>query len=233
MTQIPISTDTGRTDRATELSIRQQNINKSLTAQNNFLHQLNPDVYDLGAIQEPYLDHCHNSHASHHWYTIYHKEHYVTPTKTRLLMLVNKHLATDTWSQVGCGLSDITAVQLQMERGRVLIINTYNEGGQQQGLTGATQTMKARSRDTNVATHAQHMIWLGDFNLHHPMWDKARNAHLFTRENLEKSQSLIDAVTELDLQMVLPKDTPMLRALSSGNYTRPDNVFISSLLTNC
>ena len=30
--------------------------------------------------------------------------------------------------------------------------------------------------------------------------------------------------------MVLPKDVPMLHMLTSGNYTRPDNMFISSSL---
>jgi len=76
------------------------------------------------------------------------------------------------------------------------------------------------------------MIWSGYFNLHHPMWDQGRNSHLFTRENLDKSQLLIDTITEFNLQMVLPKDVPMLHMLTSGNYTRPDNMFISSSLTD-
>jgi len=52
--------------------------------------------------------------------------------------------------------------------------------------------------------------------------------HLFMRSNLEKSQALIDVLAECDLQMALPKDTPTLQALSTRNFTRPDNVFISS-----
>jgi len=36
----------------------------------------------------------------------------------------------------------------------------------------------------------------------------------FTRENLEKSQFLIDAISEFDLQMALPKDIPCFCALS-------------------
>ena len=54
--------------------------------------------------------------------------------------------------------------------------------------------------------------------------------HFFTRENLDRSQPLIDAIAEFDLQMVLPKDVPTLCTLASGNYTRPDNIFISSSL---
>jgi len=76
------------------------------------------------------------------------------------------------------------------------------------------------------------MIWIGNFNLHHPLLDEAQNAHLFTRANLEKAQYLIDVATDLNLQMALPKGIPLLCALSTSNYTRPDNDFISRLLAN-
>jgi len=49
-------------------------------------------------------------------------------------------------------------------------------------------------------------------------------------DNLEKSQVLIDALAEFNLQMVLPKDVPTLQALATGNHTRLDNIFISSKL---
>src|SRR5882724_2490343 len=71
---------------------------------------------------------------------------------------------------------------------------------------------------------APHLGWLGDFNLHHPMWYEGWNVQLFTRGNLDKSQYLIDALAELKLQMILPKDTPMSQALSSGNYRMLDNI---------
>jgi len=50
------------------------------------------------------------------------------------------------------------------------------------------------------------------------------------RSNLEKSQVLIDTLSEFDLQMALPKDIPTLQALLTNNHTRTDNVFISSLI---
>src|SRR5882672_7572494 len=110
----PSTTPTAHTGRQTSLSIWQQNTNKSLIAQSDFLHYLDPSTYDLGAVQEPYLDHLHNSCASGHWYTIYPKEHYTHPTRTRSLLLINKCIASNTWSQVGFGSSDITAIWLQM-----------------------------------------------------------------------------------------------------------------------
>ena len=202
------------------LTICQHNVNKSLIVQSDFLHQLNPDIYDFTAIQEPYFDSNHNSRATHHWYTVYPKEHYVTPSQMRTIILVNKQLATDTWSQLDFGLPYVTAVVVSTGRGKVWLVNMYNDIGHQQGLQKAVQAFWKRVCVGNPVSHAEETIWLGDFNLHHPLLDKECNGHLFTRSNLEKSQILIDALAEFDLQMALPKDMPTLQALSTGNHTR-------------
>jgi len=44
-----------------QVKIRQQNVNKSLTAQSNLLHWLDPTEYYMATIQEPYLNHNHNA----------------------------------------------------------------------------------------------------------------------------------------------------------------------------
>src|SRR5882724_11243235 len=120
--------------RDQNLLIHQQNVNKSLMAQNDFLHQLNPNTYNLAAIQVLYLDSNHNSHATHHWYTIYPKEHYITLSQMRSILMVNRQIATDAWSQVDIGLSDITAIMINTGKGKVLLVNMYNDSGQHQGL---------------------------------------------------------------------------------------------------
>ena len=33
---------------------------------------------------------------------------------------------------------------------------------------------------------------MGDFNCHHPIWDKAQNVHLFTQEKLDRAQPLLN-----------------------------------------
>jgi len=75
-----------------------------------------------------------------------------------------------------------------------------------------------------------HLLWLGDFNCHHPLWDEPRNAHLFTRASLDRAQEVIEVIASYDLQMALPGGMPTLQVLSTGNYTRPDNVFASTSL---
>ena len=132
MTQPGITNTMRRRDQY--LSIHQQNVNRSLTVKSKFLNQLDPDISNFSAIQEPYLDSNHNSHATHHWYMVYAKEHYIMPSWTRLIILVNRQLASDAWSQVDIRSSDMTALVINMGKGKVLLTNTYNEIRQQQGL---------------------------------------------------------------------------------------------------
>jgi hypothetical protein len=73
-------------------------------------------------------------------------------------------------------------------------------------------------------------IWLGDFNRHHPMWEREENTRLFTNQNLEEAAVLTELLADHSMQMVLPHRIPTIRN-SAGNLTRPDNIFISEQLT--
>ena len=53
------------------IRIWQQNVNKSLDVQLDILHSASPEEYDLLAIQEPYLNHLHNTRATLGWRVIY------------------------------------------------------------------------------------------------------------------------------------------------------------------
>src|SRR5882724_12327339 len=112
------NTNNTPTDQMTKLVIRQQNTNKSLIAQIDFLHQLDLAVYDISAVQECYLDHCHNSQATHNWYMIYSKAHYTDLAHTYSLILVNKRIATDTWSQIDLSSSDTLQSSYEWRGGR-------------------------------------------------------------------------------------------------------------------
>jgi hypothetical protein len=43
---------------------------------------------------------------------------------------------------------------------------------------------------------------------------------------------LLDAITDRDMHMILPKDLPTLCAMGTGNYMRPDNVFVTTSILN-
>jgi hypothetical protein len=92
-----------------------------------------------------------------------------------------------------------------------------------------------RNRTQNVAQGEnseanEHIIWLGDFNRHHPMWEIPHNTHLFTAANLDAAGTLINLLSLYNLVQVLPPAIPTLEASNTKNYTRPDNVFCSAQL---
>jgi len=193
------------------------------------LHILDPDKYDIAAIQEPYLNHTHNSRASPNWYSLYPKEHYTKPEDTRSLLLINRRIQTNNWTQIDFASSDVTAVQMQTPLGQVLLINMYNDGKNHEGAHKVIQYMRKMARAHNPS-HPPHIVWMGDFNSHHPMWDEERNLHLFTRANLDKVQTIINAMANHDLQMLLPKNIPTLCTMTTHNFTCLDNILASSSL---
>ncbi|KAF8985893.1 hypothetical protein BDQ17DRAFT_1259951 [Cyathus striatus] len=71
-----------------------------------------------------------------------------------------------------------------------------------------------------------HYVWLGDFNHHHPLWDEDCNNHLFTPHHLTLAQPLLNLLQRYGMKLALPKDTPTLCAMGTGNYTRVDQVFL-------
>jgi len=61
------------------------------------------------------------------------------------------------------------------------------------------------------------------------MWEEERNAHLCDPvEAQETAQQLIDLMAKYDMLLALPKDLPTLQSTSTGNWTRPDNVFCTA-----
>ena len=150
------------------IKIRQQNLNKSLAAHSDMLHLLEPDEYDIAAIQEPYLNHTHNSWASHNWYTLYPKEHYAKPNKTRFLLLINKRILTNNWSQINFTSSNVMAIQMKTPSGHILLINMYNDGRSPKGVWKVTQYMRNKAQVQNPRCPT-YIVWMGDFNAHHPM----------------------------------------------------------------
>ena len=81
------------------------------------------------------------------------------------------------------------------------------------------------------------MLWLGDFNRHHPLWDEDHNNHLFTAVALEASGRLLELVADYGMVQALPKDIPTLQSSSTSNWTHPDNTFCtehtSDVIVSC
>lgn len=70
-------------------------------------------------------------------------------------------------------------------------------------------------------SNADCVLWLGDFNHHHPMWEDDSDEHLFEPE--EYIVPLVDLLYKNDMLLTLPKGIPTLQT-PAGNWTRQDNV---------
>ena len=74
-------------------------------------------------------------------------------------------------------------------------------------------------------TNSNSILWLGDFNQHHPMWEDDSNECLFEPE--EFIAPLINLLYKCHMVLVLPKGIPTLQT-PAGNWTRPNNVWHSN-----
>lgn len=154
------------------LHIWQQNINKSLVAQLDLLHSLSPLDYNIAVIQEPYIDHLGNSRSTPHWISIYPQGHLDSPKSTRSLTLVNRSLiSTNAWTQVLVANPDITALRLESNLGPVYIYNIYNDSTHARDLEALKTHLCERERGPTEGQYI-HMVWFGNFNHHHPLWDE-------------------------------------------------------------
>jgi hypothetical protein len=217
-----------------QMKIWQQNCRKSLVNQIHLVNSLNPNLFDLCLIQEPYIDFLNNTRAPSGWRVIYPASRYRDNKHIRSVILVSPRLATSSWMDLHINSLDVTAIQLWGELGSLLIFNVYNDCEHADSLkiiekwyeNPRVVSMPPTSPRPGLNLGAS--IWAGDFNHHHPLWEEERNKHLFTRHELDKMALLLELLASQNMEMALPKDIPTLQHSSSGNWTRPDNVFISS-----
>lgn len=118
---------------------------------------------------------------------------------------------------------DITAIKLKTANATLNFFNIYNDGTHSRKLAALSRSSDVRTCQS-ADNIPDHIIWLGDFNRHHPMWHEACNCHLFTSANLVAAQILLDLLATFDMAMVLPAGLPTLIASGTKNYTRPNNV---------
>ena len=197
-------------------------------AHEDLLESLKTAAYDICAIQEPAINSFNNTLANTKWRVVYPKTHFQHPKKTRSVIFVSTAVSTNMWHSLDTDSGDLTAIRLKTDAGTVDIYNIYNDINNDETLHSLARAIQKNSSNE----HANHSIWVGDFNRHHPFWEEDRNTHLFAPANLERAQVVLDLASTHDMEMALPKDIPTLCALNSWNLTRPDNVFVSNSLIN-
>jgi len=73
-----------------------------------------------------------------------------------------------------------------------------------------------------------HIIWLRDFNRHHPLWDRPEDTRLFTNEATEAAKKLIKAVADTGLELMLLSWIPTHKHSVTKHWSRLDQVFLSA-----
>ncbi|KIK80712.1 hypothetical protein PAXRUDRAFT_96513, partial [Paxillus rubicundulus Ve08.2h10] len=135
--------------------------------------------------------------------------------------LVSMSIDSNMWTQLPFPSRDIVVIQLTGPNGRCTLFNIYNSGTSADMLRALVTYLETNILQIRNAENS-YMIWLGDFNRHHPLWEEDRNSHLLTNHYLSEAQPLIQLLADCGMAMPLPKDMPTLEALAMKNWMRPD-----------
>ena len=138
---------------------------------------------------------------------------------TRSLLLINTNISTDAYFQLDILSSYITAIQILGLHGPMFIFNIYNDCHHNDSLTITNNYLSA-----HPPTPLDTLLWLGDFNRHHPLWESPNNRHFNSSE--DSVHPLLDLLRDYDLELALPLGIPTFET-SMHNWTRPDNVWLS------
>ncbi|KAF9051259.1 Endonuclease/exonuclease/phosphatase, partial [Panaeolus papilionaceus] len=160
----------------------QQNLNKLLSAQLQMLHTVDPGKYDIILIQEPHIDHLGNTRANGRWQVVYPNGHWDKPHSTQAVTLINTSISTNAWTPEFVDSQDMVMIKIKVQQKTVGIYNVYNDCNHDDSMRAVRESM--REEEWGGGIGETEMMWVGDFNRHHPMWDEERNNHLFTRTNL-------------------------------------------------
>ena len=137
------------------------------------------------------------------------------------ILLVDTNLSTDCYIPLLIPHSDVTAIRFKGENGFLSLFNVYNEITNNDTLR-ALDTFCEHNDRLICPTNNDSMLWLGDFNRHHPMWEDDSNEWLFEPE--EFIAPLINLLFKYDMLLALPKGVSTLQT-PAGNWTRPDNIW--------
>ena len=208
-----------------KLRIWQQNAHKSKTAHSYILNNANPNNWDVIALQEPWFDSYGNSRGTQYWRVIYPANFYMEGRNcVRSILLINTNISTDSYSIIPVMHSDVTAVRFKGDHGFLSLFNIYNEITNNDTINYLDSFL---DRHEHLVRHsgADNVVWLGDFNRHHPIWEDDSNERLF--EPTEFISPLLDLLYKNEMLLALPKGIPTYQT-AAGNWTRPDNVWRSS-----
>ncbi|PPQ80684.1 hypothetical protein CVT24_011067 [Panaeolus cyanescens] len=216
----------------TKLHILQINLNRSRKAQLDLVNDPNlQTAWDLVLLQEPNINFYNNITTARGFRQVYPNSRGRNEKVVKSGIWVNKKISTNTWRALEVeGTADITAIQLSGPHTSLTVFSIYNDCNNRDSEKALGRFM-TRNSDTLLG-NGGHVLWGGDFNRHHPLWDNDEDHRLFTNQAIADAEQLIQLLAEWNMEMVLPKGIRTLEHMRTKNLSRPDNVFCTDHTTH-
>jgi hypothetical protein len=143
-------------------------------------------------------------------------------------MLIRASIKTDSWRQLDFPSGDVTIVQLKGEWGKLTVVNVYNDCHNDETIQLLMNYHnRNRAELMQASSGVAHILWVRDFNRHHPYWDDPRDTRLFTADATEVAEILIEAIAGIGLDLALPSGILTHKHNVTKLWSRLDQVFIS------
>jgi hypothetical protein len=140
------------------------------------------------------------------WISIYPTMHKKDPKKIHVIILMSKKLPLESWEQLEFNLGDITVIKIMGVWGQLVLFNIYNDCTHDHMIQELINFHRMNTRsisgsDNDISQH--HIMWAGDFNRHHPVWDNPEDMRLFTKEVMTAAEKLIKVTADIGLESAL------------------------------
>jgi hypothetical protein len=165
-----------------KLRLLQINLNKSEKAHLDIINEEVSHSYNIMLIQEPYTTTFNAIRTPANFRPVFPVHRFQNEEQIRSVIWVNRKLDTDSWKALDVpGTNDIATIQLKGPYGTLSIFNIYNDCTHSRNEAILKRFIQDNS-NTVLTTENHHMIWTGNFNRHHPLWDDDEDIHLFTQQ---------------------------------------------------
>ena len=214
------------------LRILQINLNKSEKAHLEMINSIKAEDWDVVLVQEPHATAFNAIRMPTRFRPVFPDDRGRNGSPVRSVMWISSSLETRDWKILNIlNTNDITAIQLSGGRGAhglLTIFNVYNDCTNPNTEVALGTYLREQAASILPNDQAK-MLWAGDFNRHHPLWDRDEDTHLFTTQATRAAERLIGMLAD-NMAMALPNGIPTLQHMRSKRYSRPDNVFCNPLL---
>ena len=204
------------------LRILTNNLRKSHVALSDaVLHGVKYNI-DILALQEVYWTQAGMLTTNQHWRHIIPAAHGKNGVRARSVILINEQISTEKWDNIETRSGDLTGVRVWLRDGTTLALyNIYDDQDTSAGLTELEDIM-----DDARGPRDDYVIWLGDFNAHHAIWEPSGNERLCsTLKARQRGDRLFHFVADYGMLAALPDGIGTFIVASNGNLTRPDHIF--------